>query len=170
MNMLLVLAVFVGVAAPVFAQSTGNVDRLSSASKASVVSSYYAQEAPLDTRVGSDLRLASAYCLLHTFSTRSRNVCWRRVKEALVKAGVVSSYPESVYAYQAGDELVARYGFSKVNIRKPYDAPVGAILVYKDNGEGGGMGHVEFRTQHGFVSDYASRGYCKFKLTGVYIK
>jgi len=134
------------------------------------VSPYYATEAPLDKRVSSDLRLAAAYCQLHALTAGQQKLCWKRVKEALVQSGAVSSYPETPYAYQAGDELVTRYGFRKVNISNPYEAPIGSILVYKDNGEVGGRGHAEMRTLHGFVSDYFSRDYCKFRLTGVYIK
>jgi len=131
---------------------------------------YYASEALVDENVSSDLRLAAAYCQVHALSTGPQKLCWKRLKEALVKSGAVSSYPSSLYAYQAGDELVARYGFRKINITNPYDAPIGAILVYKDKGEAGGHGHAEIRTIHGFASDYTSRGYCKYRLTGVYIK
>jgi len=168
MNLFLCLAIFfLGLAAPLFAKSN---EHPQAGFPVSQVSNVYAQEAPLDPRVSSDLRLAAAYCQLHALSTGQQKLCWRRVKEALVEAGAVSSYPESLYAYQAGDELVARYGFRKINIDNPYNAPVGAILVYKDNGEVGGRGHAEIRTLHGFSSDYISRGYCKFRLTGVYIK
>jgi hypothetical protein len=151
--------------APLFAQN----NRMASAQAANGMG-YYASEAPLDPSVSADLRLAAAYCQLRAFSTGEQKICWRRVKEALVKAGAVSSYPATRYAYQAGNELVTRYGFRKIDIRNPYDAPVGAILVYKDDGEVGGFGHAEIRTLHGFASDRVSRGYCKYKLTGVYIK
>lgn len=139
--------------------------------QAAAIPQYYAREAPAGSPACADLKLAAAYCLTHTLSkNHHENLCWRRVKEALVQAGAVSAYPKTQYAYQAGNELVERFGFKKINIDNPYDAPVGAILVYKDNGELDGAGHVEFRTLHGFVSDYASRGYCKYRLTGVYIK
>jgi len=168
MNLLRGIAIFlVCLPAPLFARPNGRPD---GGLMATNVSPYDAQEAPLDNRVSSDLRLAAAYCQLHAFSVGEQKLCWKRVKEALVQAGAVSSYPASPYAYQAGDELVARYGFRKIDISNPYEAPVGAILVYKDNGEVGGHGHAEIRTLHGFVSDYLSRDYCKFRLTGVYIK
>ena len=166
MNIIFCLAVcFLWLAVPLLAKSNG-------VSQAGLrpVAQFYAQEAPVDARVSSDLRLAAAYCQSHALSVGEQRLCWRRVKEALVKAGAISSYPETPYAYQAGDELVARYGFRKIDVENPYDAPVGAILVYKDNGEVGGRGHAEIRTLHGFSSDYISRGYCKFRLTGVYIK
>lgn len=155
------LAILVlGLGSTLFARSNGRSD----------LPQYYAQEAPVDSRVSSDLRLAAAYCQIHALSAGQQKLCWRRVKEALVQAGAVSSYPGTPYAYQAGDELVARYGFRKIDIDNPYEAPVGAILVYKDDGEVGGRGHAEIRTLHGFSSDYVSRGHCKFRLTGVYIK
>lgn len=160
---LLWLAIFcLGLAAPVLA---GN-GRLQASNPAPV----YAREATVSPGVSADLRLAAAFCQLRALSTGQQKLCWKRVKEALVQAGAVSSYPKTPYAYQAGDELVARYGFRKIEISNPYDAPLGAVLVYKDNGEVNGWGHAEIRTLHGFVSDYVSRGCCKFRLTGVYIK
>ena len=46
-------------------------------------------------------------------NAHSRSQCWRYVKQALVAAGVVSSYPKSEYAKQAGQELVNNYGDRK---------------------------------------------------------
>jgi len=159
---------FLSLSVALFAQSNGRSAEPSPAQTATF--QYYASEAPLDESVSPDLRLAAAFCQVHALSTGPQKLCWKRLKEALVQAGVVSSYPSTPYAYQAGDELVSRYGFRKINIKNPYDAPIGAILVYKDNGEVGGRGHAEIRTVHGFASDYTSRGYCKFRLTGVYVK
>ena len=163
--------VFLGLSAPLFARSNGRAtESFPPSLQEANVTQFYAREAPWDRSVTSDLRLAAAYCQTHALSKGQQKLCWRRVKEALVQAGAVSSYPSTPYAYQAGDELVSRYGFRKINISNPYDAPVGAILVYKDNGEADGNGHAEIRTLHGFASDYNSRGYCKFRLTGVYVK
>jgi hypothetical protein len=92
--------------------------------------------------------------------------CWHSVKAALVDAGVVSSTPTTAYANQAGQELVHNYGFVQLHVRDPYDAPVGSVLVYG----GGGAGHVELRTPHGFASDYRSCWRCKYPLIGVYAK
>jgi hypothetical protein len=92
--------------------------------------------------------------------------CWRYVKEALLKAGAVGAYPATNYACQAGDELKNRYGFVRLAIHDPYQAPVGAVLVYS----GGGAGHVEIRTEHGFASDYRSPWACRYRLIGVYAK
>ncbi|HEX8679942.1 MAG TPA: hypothetical protein VF683_08275 [Chthoniobacterales bacterium] len=97
----------------------------------------------------------------------SKSRCWHYVKNALLASGVVSSRPKTVYAKQAGDELVRFYGFKKLAIRDPYQAPVGAVLVY---GARRAAGHVEIRTTSGFVSDFRSRTPSKRRLIGVYAK
>ena len=94
--------------------------------------------------------------------------CWRYVKAALLQAGAVAAYPVTNYACQAGAELTSRYGFVRLPIHDPYSAPVGSVLVYR--GGGGGAGHVEFRTEHGFASDYRSAWRCRYQLIGVYAK
>jgi len=94
--------------------------------------------------------------------------CWHYVKQALVQSGAVGGYPTTDYACQAGDELSSRYGFVRLAIHDPYSAPVGSVLVYK--GGGSGAGHVEFRTEHGFASDYRSPWRCRYRLIGVYAK
>ncbi|SRR5579862_200411 len=99
----------------------------------------------------------------HAHSTRE---CWRYVKTALVEAQVVTSRPGSEYAKEAGFELQARYGFREINIQNPFDAPVGAILVYG----GRGAGHVEIRTEQGFASDFLSPVPSTRPLLGVYLK
>lgn len=92
--------------------------------------------------------------------------CWRYVKNALLQASVVDSRPTSVYAKQAGNELITKFGFKRIPVKDPYKAPIGAILVYG----GRGAGHVEFRTKTGFVSDFASRTPSRRPLLGVYVK
>ena len=92
--------------------------------------------------------------------------CWKYVKDALVAAQVVSSRPKSTFANQAGAELCQKYGFTKLPIRDPYLAPVGAVVVY--NGADGG--HVEIRTEDGFVSDFESRTAYPRPVLGVYVK
>src|SRR4051812_42489567 len=96
----------------------------------------------------------------------SKSRCWRYVKEALLAAGAVSSYPKTEYAKQAGDELVNNYGFKKLAINDPFSAPIGAVLVYG----GKGAGHVEIRNKSGFVSDFRAEMPSKRKLIGVYAK
>jgi hypothetical protein len=83
-----------------------------------------------------------------------------------VAAQVVGSRPKSVYANRAGAELCQKYGFIKLPISDPYQAPVGAVVVY--NGADGG--HVEIRTENGFVSDFESRTAYPRPVVGVYVK
>jgi len=92
--------------------------------------------------------------------------CWGAVKDALLAADVISKRPKSPWAKQAGAELCEKYGFIKIPVRNPYDAPVGAVIVY------GGLdaGHVELRSPSGFVSDFASRTPYPRPLIGVYLK
>jgi hypothetical protein len=97
----------------------------------------------------------------------SRRSCWRYVKEALLAAGAVDSYPQTVYARQAGDELVNRYGFTRLATLDPYQAPVGSVLVY---GSRRGPGHVEIRTSRGFVSDFRTPTPSRRPLIGIYAK
>ena len=99
-------------------------------------------------------------------ATKPRWHCWRSVKDALLDAGVISSRPVSPWAKQAGDELCRRYGFTKLPVKDPLQAPVGAVIVYG----GTDAGHVELRTASGFVSDFVSPTPYPRPLIGVYIK
>ena len=92
--------------------------------------------------------------------------CWRYVKKALLAAGVVDSYPSSAWAKNAGEELCRKYGFTKLDLRDPYDAPVGAVIVYG----GKDAGHVELRSDTGFVSDFVSPTPYPRPLVGIYVK
>ena len=92
--------------------------------------------------------------------------CWRYVKKALLAAEAVDTYPKTAYAKQAGGELASNYGFKRIKVSNPYDAPIGSILVYG----GRGAGHVEIRTADGFVSDFKSKRPSKRPLIGVYVK
>lgn len=118
-----------------------------------------------DPRIHSSLVRASQIAD-HRAEPHSLLRCWRYVKTALLEAGAVSAYPSTAYAKEAGSELVGRYGFVRLPIRDPYHAPVGSVIVYG----GRGAGHVELRTEHGFVSDYRSHWACRFPLIGVYAK
>jgi hypothetical protein len=93
--------------------------------------------------------------------------CWHYVKEALVAAGSVSSYPQTVYAKDAGHELVAHYGFVRLPVRSPERAPVGAVCVYSGYG---GAGHVEIRTARGFASDYLCSRPAALPFLGAYAR
>src|SRR5688572_23391150 len=54
--------------------------------------------------------------------SRSRGVCWRYVKDALVSAGMVDSRPKTVYAKEAAAELTNDYGFRKIRCSDPFKA------------------------------------------------
>jgi hypothetical protein len=92
--------------------------------------------------------------------------CWHYVKDALMEAQVIDSRPTSPWAKEAGDELCRRYGFMKLKVRNPMQAPVGAVLVYG----GADAGHVEIRTATGFVSDFISRTPYPRPFLGAYVK
>ena len=92
--------------------------------------------------------------------------CWAYVKNALVSANVISSRPTTGYAKEAGEELVNKYGFEKLPITDPYQAPLGSVLVYG----GKGAGHVEIRTEQGFVSDFTNTHPSRRPLLGVFVK
>lgn len=100
-------------------------------------------------------------------NAHSRSLCWRFVKEALVAAGVIRSRPTTLLAKQAGKELVNNYGFKKLPVSDPYEAPVGAVLVY---GAKRAAGHVEIRTHDGFVSDFRSKTPSRRPLLGIFAK
>jgi hypothetical protein len=138
---------------------------------ARVISKYYPQRivrpfATVDRRLDPKL-LHAATLAEERAHAHSRERCWHYVKEALLASGAINSYPKTAYARQAGDELVRDYGFKRLSIRDPYAAPRGSVLVYAD---GGAAGHVEIRTESGFVSDYFSKTACRYRLIAVYGK
>jgi hypothetical protein len=96
----------------------------------------------------------------------STSLCWRYVKNALLAAKIISTRPDTAYAKQAASELQNEYGFKKLDVKDPYRAPVGSVIVYG----GRGAGHVEFRTTKGFVSDFVSLRPSNRPLIGVYVK
>ena len=143
-------------------------------SSAAVVHHYYSSGpivhpfAKIDSRI--DMKLIRAATLAEErASAQSRAHCWQYVKQALVASGAIDHYPTSNYACQAGDELVRSFGFHKLSgVSDPYDAPLGAVLVYGVGSDG--AGHVELRTKDGFVSDYHSKNRCKYPLIAAYAK
>ncbi len=92
--------------------------------------------------------------------------CWRYVKTALLDSKTIDSYPKTANAKEAGGELQKDYGFKKLTVKDPYKAPLGSVIVYG----GKGAGHVEIRTQYGFVSDFESPRPSPRPLIGVYVK
>ncbi len=114
-----------------------------------------------DKRMIRAAEIASARARSHSTSK-----CWRYVKNALLAANAVESRPVTIYAKQAAAELTANHGFKKIRERNPYKAPLGSVIVYG----GKGAGHVEIRTQKGFVSDFVSTKPSPRPLIGIYIK
>ena len=118
-------------------------------------------------KVEMDERMIEAMHLAER-NARGRSIhrCWRYVKRALQEAELVECYPQTALAKQAAVELPERYGFERLDVDDPFEAPVGSVLVYG----GRGAGHVEFRTKTGFVSDHASRKPSPRPLIGVFVK
>lgn len=139
---------------------------------APVISKYYRKKirqypaGKVDGSVNPKL-LRAATIAQERAHAHSREYCWRYVKEALLQAGAVNSYPTTPYAKQAAQELVSSYGFKKTSVRDPYQAPVGSVLVY---GGKKSAGHVEIRTKDGFVSDFKSKIPSPRPLIGVFTK
>jgi hypothetical protein len=138
---------------------------------AEVVDKYYPKKivnpaakmgASIDPKLRRAATIAEERARAHSLSK-----CWRFVKEALVAAGVVKSRPQTTLAKQAGQELVNNYGFKKLPVTDPYQAPVGSVLVY---GAKRAAGHVEIRTESGFVSDFRSKIPSRRPLLGVFAK
>ena len=121
--------------------------------------------AKIDPKLSPLLRKAATIAQERAYA-HSKSRCWRYVKEALLAAGAVDSYPKTALAKEAGGELVQNYGFKKLPVSDPYAAPIGAVLVYG----GKGAGHVEIRNRTGFVSDFRAEKPSKRKLIGVYAK
>jgi hypothetical protein len=127
-----------------------------------IVRPFAGNDSKIDPKLRRAATIAEERARAHSLSK-----CWRYVKEALVAAGVVKSRPQTLLAKQAGQELVNNYGFKKLPVSDPYQAPVGAVLVY---GAKRAAGHVEIRTPNGFVSDFRSKTPSRRPLLGVFGK
>lgn len=146
-------------------------DQAGKSESVSVISKYYPKQivhpfAKIDRRLDPKL-MRAATLADERANAHSRERCWHYVKQALLASGVISSYPKTAYAKEAGDELVRNYGFRRLSICDPYAAPVGAVLVY---GASRAAGHVEIRTKDGFVSDFRSKTPSPRPLIGVFAK
>jgi len=128
----------------------------------------FRSQAPVDRRIDKRMVLAAFIARLKSPHEWTTLKCWHAVKSAMVEAGAIPSMPVSIYARDAGDELVTKYGFVRLNIHDPYLAPAGAVLVYGNKKRE--ECHVELRTTDGFASDYSSEWRCKYNLIGVYTK
>ena len=122
-------------------------------------------DARIDSRLDPRLRRAATIAEERA-NARSKARCWRYVKEALVAAGVIDSYPKTNYASEAGEELMRDYGFRRLPVRDQFAAPIGAVLVFGY----GSQCHVVIRTKKGFASDYWTKNRCKYPLVAVYGK
>lgn len=122
----------------------------------------FSNDSKIDPKLRRAATIAEERARAHSLSK-----CWHYVKEALVASGVVKSRPQTTLAKQAGQELVNNYGFKKLPVTDPYQAPVGAVLVY---GAKRAAGHVEIRTPDGFVSDFRSKTPSRRPLLGIFAK
>ena len=122
----------------------------------------FAGDSKIDPKLRRAATIAEERAHAHSLSK-----CWQFVKNALVAAGVVKSRPQTPLAKQAGRELVNNYGFKKLPVSNPYEAPVGSVLVYDAKRA---AGHVEIRTENGFVSDFRSKTPSRRPLLGVFAK
>jgi hypothetical protein len=136
-----------------------------------VITHYYPKRivypyASIDRRIDGRLMQAATIAQERAHA-HSRSMCWHYVKEALLASGVINSRPQSELARDAAQDLVTNYGFKKLPVTDPFAAPVGSVIVY---GTSRSVGHVEFRTQDGFVSDFRSKTPSRRPLLGVYAK
>src|SRR5438034_566777 len=136
-----------------------------------VITHYYPKQivypfAKIDRHIDGKLMQAASIAEERAHA-HSRSMCWHYVKEALLASGVIDSRPKSELARDAADDLVTNYGFRKLSVRDAFAAPIGSVLVY---GTTRSVGHVEFRTKDGFVSDFRSPTPSRCPLIGVYAK
>lgn len=131
-----------------------------------IASPAYAFNQPLAFHTNNKKMLNAAQIATANAGSRSGKHCWRAVKKALFEAELVSYRPTTKYAKQAGNELQQKFYFTKLDMTNPFDAPIGSVLVYGGNG----AGHVEIRTEAGFVSDFTATSPSHRPLLGVYIK
>jgi len=149
----------------VFKDASGkatSVDVIQSYQSTKIVRPFATADRQLDPKLMHAATIAEERAYAH-----SRRQCWHAVKEALLALGAISSRPTTEYAKQAGQELVNNYGFLKLPVNDPYQAPVGSVLVYNANHA---AGHVEIRTKDGFVSDFRSKTPSRRPLLGVFVK
>lgn len=115
---------------------------------------------------------------------RSKKLCYRYVKRAILGGDLVNDYLPGGKAVNAISDLKRR-GFINMMadpryknlIKNPNDAPKGAILVYKHGTDRNHAGHAEIKTdwgnRGGYVSDFfrpTSRPLYNRVLIGVMIK
>lgn len=97
---------------------------------------------------------------------RSKKLCYRYVKRAILGGDLVDDYlPGAKARYGVAD--LKRRGFInmmedlryKYLIKKPEDAPKGAILIYRNTKDRQHAGHIEIKTDWGSKGGYVSDFY-----------
>ena len=110
--------------------------------------------------------IATAKIARASVLNKSIGKCYRYVKRALLAGGAVDHYLGGASAIEAGPLLLKQgfidiLGLEQAAIKSPYDAPVGAVIVYKAASGATDKnrihGHIEIRTEDGFASDYFSQ-------------
>ncbi len=126
-----------------------------------------ARKAALQCRVPAGY-LKRRYGRRAVCGNRSKGLCYRAVKEALMAAGIVKGYPAGASAKNAHyhgilkragmknimPSLKGKYGRNLVTLAE--QAPAGAVLVY--DGGHHGHGHIEIKTAKAeYCSDFCKR-------------
>ncbi|QDK36993.1 hypothetical protein [Bdellovibrio sp. NC01] len=107
---------------------------------------------------------------------RSKRLCYKYVKNALLAGDMIDSYPPGGFARQGVSDLKAQGMVNlldnpkyKALIKKPEDAPKGAVLVYRTGSQ---PGHIEIKSGKGsdstYISDYESSNNIQKTVKGVY--
>lgn len=103
---------------------------------------------------------------------RSKRLCYRYVKKALLAGPLVSTYPPGAKAKDAMVDLKNQGMVNllddpqwKQKISGPKDAPKGAILVYSHSRKNR-AGHIEIKTGDGHEGGYVSDFYQKTPILG----
>lgn len=134
----------------------------------------------LDYGAGKYIRANGQYSKGNKPKKRFTKKCYKYVKTALLKSGLSTKYLPGAKAVQAKGTL-EKEGFVNVlndpkikdSLNSYNDFPTGTILVFS----GGKAGHIEVKTDSGFVSDFvnkrprtgsmnASCHNCKYKFSG----
>ncbi|WP_068311216.1 hypothetical protein [Polycladidibacter hongkongensis] len=103
---------------------------------------------------------------------RGMTYCYRHVKNHLLKEDLVESYLPGGSAYMAKNTL-PKHGFKRLNVKRPEDAPNGAICVY-DRDKRNRHGHIEVKKKDNcFWYGYGCKAnsmYGKRRFVDCYVK
>ena len=111
-------------------------------------------------------------------SAKSRKLCYRYVKNAMLAGSIIDKYPPGGRAKDAVADLKAQGMTNLLDnpkykdlIKTPADVPKGAIIVYS-TGESKEAGHIEIKTDNGdkgtYISDYESKNSVQQSVKGLY--